>query len=439
MRPDDNLLRVGGHEGPAEGRKVLKDRKNWKMTALLSAVLLLAFSASAWITGLWVLTAVPIGFLFGFFLEKAELCGSSAFSEAFMMRDWRKLQGIWVVAVVSMLGFALISGLGLVKLNPKPLLWASYIAGGLVFGIGMVLAGGCVSGSLFKTGQGNLNSMAALVGIPLGVAAAEHGPLSGIHKALGAHVVKGAEGGPITLFSIVGLPYWLLALVMAAITLAAALYLRRRKSGQRLHAEPSNIPFMTRVLTRPWKPWHAGILIGILASLAYLSSAASGRNYPLGVTHGPMHVGLLITETSLTHIYAPRPSPPVAATAEQEQTGQKPSGAQPVVAKTPREGSKKVSWWLMLEVCALVLGSFVSARLTGRARLSPKPPEQIVVAFFGGLMVGVGAAIAGGCVVGNIMSGLALMSVGNAIFAAVVLLANWAATYFYMMGRQLPS
>jgi hypothetical protein len=49
-------------------------------------------------------------------------------------------------------------------------------------------------------------------------------------------------------------------------------------------------------------------------------------------------------------------------------------------------------------------------------------------------LLGAGAAIAGGCVIGNIMSGLALMSVGMIIFTATVLLANWITTYFYLMG-----
>jgi hypothetical protein len=43
-------------------------------------------------------------------------------------------------------------------------------------------------------------------------------------------------------------------------------------------------------------------------------------------------------------------------------------------------------------------------------------------------------AVAGGCVVGNIMSGYALMSVGNILFGITTLLANWAATYVYLMG-----
>jgi len=57
-----------------------------------------------------------------------------------------------------------------------------------------------------------------------------------------------------------------------------------------------------------------------------------------------------------------------------------------------------------------------------------------VVVFFGGIMVGVGAGTAGGCVIGNIMSGYALMSVGNILFGVVVLLTNWATTYFYLVG-----
>jgi len=40
-------------------------------------------------------------------------------------------------------------------------------------------------------------------------------------------------------------------------------------------------------------------------------------------------------------------------------------------------------------------------------------------------------------VVGNIMSGVALMSVGNVLFLVAVVLANWATTWFYLMGGGL--
>jgi len=384
---------------------------------------LIGITLAAGITGLYVLTAIPIGFLFGFFLEKGDLCGASAFSEVLLLRDWKKIQGIWVLIVVSMIGFSLLSGLGLVKLNPKPLTWASYIVGGVIFGVGMVLAGGCVSGSLFKTGQGNLNSMAALVGIPIGVMMVEHGLLNSFHKTLKTYAVESADGGPVTLSSALHMPYWLLAVFFAVGTVAAAVYLGKKSKTKGVKRTASDAPGLKRMMTRRWRPWQAGVAIGVLACLAYLSSAASGRNYPLGVTHGVMHAELLLTDAPLNYVVAPQ----AAATAS-VNTASHPEAS---------VASKKVSVWLILEILALVLGAFVSAKLSGRTKLLPKPPQQTMIAFSGGILVGLGAAIAGGCVVGNIMSGVALMSVGNMLFVGVVLLSNWITTYFYLMGGSI--
>jgi hypothetical protein len=49
-------------------------------------------------------------------------------------------------------------------------------------------------------------------------------------------------------------------------------------------------------------------------------------------------------------------------------------------------------------------------------------------------LVGAGAALATGCVIGNILSGLALMSVGMLLFGVVTVLANWATTLVYLRG-----
>jgi hypothetical protein len=72
--------------------------------------------------------------------------------------------------------------------------------------------------------------------------------------------------------------------------------------------------------------------------------------------------------------------------------------------------------------------------LAGQARLLPKPPDQILWAILGGLLVGSGAAIGTGCVIGNILSGWAMMSVGTLLFGIVVILVNWLTTWLYLMG-----
>jgi hypothetical protein len=361
------------------------------------------------------------------------LCGSSAFSEVLLVKDWKKLAGLWMIIVVGMILFAGMALLEMVKLSPRPLLWASHIVGGIAFGIGIVLAGGCVSGCLFKTGQGNINSIVGLIGIPFGVAAVEYGPLHGFSQYLSQFVIKTRDGGVVTLSSLTGIPYWMLAISFAILTIIGVWVLKNRETSKKTKIDASayivkkdELPFLQKIVTKPWKPWQAGIAIGVLGAFAYLSSAASGRNYPLGVTHGVLQTALLATDAPLKYVYAP-PPPVQPAASEQKSAPDSPSSPP----------AKKVSWWLILEVNFLVLGAFVSAKLSGKIKFIPRPPDQTVVAFFGGILLGTGAGISGACIVGNVMSGFALMSVGSILFGITVLLANWATTFFYHMGGEM--
>ncbi len=389
-----------------------QSRVPWKTYALLSLIGIVAMTSIAAVTSIWVLTAIPIGFLFGFVLQKGDLCGASAFSEVLLMKDNRKVIGLWTVIVVAMVGFALLDLAGWVKLNPKPLFYLSYVVGGVLFGVGMVLAGGCVSGCLYKAGTGNLNSIVALLGIPLGVMAVEFGPLHSLHTSLRGYLIRTADGGVITLPSLFGLPFWLIAIVFALGTVAVAIAFRSKKSSSE-PTNPSEGPWLERWLTRSWTPWRAGLAVGILMVPAYLSSAASGRNYPLGVTHGVMQAELLLVDQGFNNVW---------------------TTSAPKTTATPPPSGKKVVWWLIALVSSMVLGSWVSGRLSGQTKLKPKPPDEVLVAILGGFLVGIGAAFAGGCVVGNIMSGWALMSVGTILFGVVVIVSNWATTYLYLMG-----
>jgi hypothetical protein len=322
-----------------------------------------------------------------------------------------------VAIVVSMLGFAVGDLLGWVQLNPKPLIWASALVGGAVFGVGMVLAGGCVSGCLYKGATGNLNSLVALLAMPLGIGLVEYGPLNGWFARLSQLTVPAAGGGPITLSSVTGLPFWALALLFGLVTLAVAV--ARRRAAASGSPRDSSSPPLFRALGRPWRPWQAGVAIGLLALPAYLSSAASGRNYPLGVTHGVLQASLLLTDAPVRHVVGPPPSP---------------SSSQAAAANAAPPPRKAVVWWLVLVVGGLMAGAFLAGRLSGEARLLPKPPEQVLVAIVGGFLVGAGAALATGCVIGNILSGWALMSVGMLLFGVVTILANWVTTVLYLRG-----
>lgn len=408
---------------------------------------------------LWVLAAIPIGLLFGFFLQKGDLCGAAAMSEVLLMRDARKLLGVWTAIVAGMAAAALLELLGWATLAPKPLQWQSALVGGVVFGAGTVLAGGCVSGCMFKAAAGNINSMAGLAAIPMGVAMVEYGPLRQVNAVLKTRVVKTDAGDVVSLPSVTGIPQWGWALLFAAATVGGAWWWRRRRAGAGAGAAAPGSPLAVcpaddaagssrwaRALRQRWRPWQAGLAIGLLLLPAYLSSAASGRNYPLGVTHGMFQIQQLLADGGFRHVWrsatpptassvspalravAPAPAGPPTA------TGARASPAGDAVASSPAAPARPIVWWLVALSLATMLGAWTAARLEGRARLLPKPPDETLTAFGGGILVGAGAGIAGGCVIGNIMSGWALLSVGMFLFGLATLLGNWAVTWLYLMG-----
>jgi len=133
----------------------------------------------------------------------------------------------------------------------------------------------------------------------------------------------------------------------------------RKKKGDKQKSNNPNVG-MQGLLFKAWKPWMAGIAIGLLVIPAYLTSALSGRNYPLGVTHGVLHVQLLVTESSLNHVWQKSPPPDITSKEKTENTADKPAG-------------KKVSWWLIVLVISLVAGSWVSARTMNKARMIKIP------------------------------------------------------------------
>ncbi|MBN1336799.1 MAG: YeeE/YedE family protein [Deltaproteobacteria bacterium] len=75
--------------------------------------------------------------------------------------------------------------------------------------------------------------------------------------------------------------------------------------------------------------------------------------------------------------------------------------------------------WLVWEVAGVFVGGLVSGLLGNRVRPAVERgprvgvPVRLVLAFLGGLFMGVGAKIAGGCTSGQALTGGALLNVGS--------------------------
>ncbi len=110
-----------------------------------------------------------LGVGLGFALEKSRFCFVAAFRDPILTGMTALSQALILLLGVSILGFALVAGSGQgYALNVYPL-GANTIVGGLLFGIGMVLAGGCASGILMRIGEGFAMQMLALAGALVGV------------------------------------------------------------------------------------------------------------------------------------------------------------------------------------------------------------------------------------------------------------------------------
>ena len=93
-----------------------------------------------------VFTGIPVGLLFGFALSRGRFCMNSAFRDIIVLKDYDLLKAVGVAILVSMIGFAILDVAGVITISPTTFYWGANMLGGFVFGIGMVIAGGCASG-----------------------------------------------------------------------------------------------------------------------------------------------------------------------------------------------------------------------------------------------------------------------------------------------------
>ena len=121
-----------------------------------------------------ILQVILLGFalavVLGIVIHKTNFCTMGAVSDLVNMGDTGRLRA-WVFAfTVAMAGVLLLEGFGIVDFGmtmppyrTSNFAWLRYVLGGLIFGIGMTLAGGCVNKTLVRIGGGSLKSLLVLL------------------------------------------------------------------------------------------------------------------------------------------------------------------------------------------------------------------------------------------------------------------------------------
>ncbi|MEA3409955.1 MAG: YeeE/YedE family protein [Pseudomonadota bacterium] len=325
-----------------------------------------------------VIGGAVLGLLFGVVMQRSRLCLVAAVANWVLIRDWRQLHGYLAAVCVALIGTLVLELGGWVAVaesayRTPSLDWLNRVLGGIAFGFGSVLAGGCASRTLVRSAQGNLGAMIALMGFALAAMAALFGALQPVRGYLGGVSVELA-GGDGAVATQLGLPLWAPSLALAATGLGLLFIGRSRDHGLLL----------------------GGALVGLLVAggwwlTGYLAVDEFDPRAPVSISvSGPL------ARASLTLV---SPSHPDLAFGVPLAAG-------------------------------MLLGALVSAVVSREFHWIAPQPEQVGPNLLGGLMMGAGAIFAGGCNIGNSMTGVSTAAVGPllataAIFAGMLLGLAW--------------
>lgn len=197
------------------------------------------------------LAAFAIGIAFGMVARWSGFCLRGAVEDALTTLNAPRLRGFlvaMVVALVSVQALVLAGTLDLSKavVLPPTLFWGGAVLGGAMFGIGMVLTGGCGTRMLVLMAGGNLRSAASFLIFALVAYATIRGILAPARNALA--VATTIPLGKQTLPLAVG----------AVFVVAALAFIVWRRV--------------------PMKHLVGGVLIGLLVPLGYLATGVLGAD-----------------------------------------------------------------------------------------------------------------------------------------------------------------
>jgi uncharacterized membrane protein YedE/YeeE len=324
-----------------------------------------------------ILSGLIVGAIFGVILQRGRVCFNSGFRDILLFRDSTIAKAIWMAIAVEMVGFAALADSGLLTVYPRGLYWGANILGGFIFGVGMVLAGGCVSGSTYRAGEGMIGSVLALAGIGIGSTATLSLWLAPFKNTLQSTTEIEFAGGAPILPAILGLNHWMLIAPTLMVTAILAWRSLRGTSFRDLS-----------LFGTGWPWWFSGPFLGIVAVISYVGLEAAGGTYP-GWCGG--YIGLMATIFRVNVGYPFN--------------------------------------WEMGLVIGAILGAALAAVLSNEWKLRVPRPRLLAQSLLGGLLMGFGAVVGDGCNIATILIGVPLFSIGSMLAGIFTILGVWAAAY----------
>lgn len=268
------------------------------------------------------------------------------------------------------------------------------VVGAFLFGLGMQVGGSCASGTLFAVGSGQSAIVLTLLGFVVGSMFAVF-----THTFWTQTVPQGPS---VNLAQLLGYPgaVALTLLVTAAITGATWVVARRRTPPP--VERPPSARGVARVLRGSWPMWVGAVVLAVLnAAVLFVSAAPWGVTSAFALWGSKLLQAVGFDVAGLAYWQVPANAKALAA---------------PVLAD-------RIS---NLDV-GIMIGALVASAVGGAFVLHRRIPWKLALgAVLGGIAMGYGARLAGGCNIGAYFSGIASFSLHGWIWAAVALGGTWA-------------
>ncbi|MBI5649609.1 MAG: YeeE/YedE family protein [Chloroflexi bacterium] len=269
------------------------------------------------------------------------------------------LRAYLLAVLVQLIAVNSLAELGFIHASVLPFFGILTALGGLIFGLGMTLAVGCIGAVFMRAGEGKLDYIFAALAFALGAWVSNDWLVAPLRALVGESLL-------LSLYRALDLDRWV---VIATIIVAALLWLIRGKREIPHHG---------------WTWTRTGFFLGLVGASAWITSALTGRPYGLGTVQGVDSIATFFLQADWNALN-----------------------------------------WNAFVVAGIPLGSFIAARVHGiparRDFLIARLPQAIA----GGLLMGIGAAIAAGDNVLHGLSGIPTLAIASLTFIVCMFLGAW--------------
>jgi uncharacterized membrane protein YedE/YeeE len=338
----------------------------------------------------YIISALICGGMLGFVLQRGRFCMNSAFRDVVFIQDVTLFRGFLIALGVMIVGSNFLNDMGYIKLMPQTFYPLANIIGGYIFGLGMVMASGCGSGIYFKAGEGQIAAFVAILGFLISAGATLFGVLNPLYTALRSVKFEIVGKSNAMLWELFGDGMTAKWIVIAVI--AAAIFIFSLKDK----------PFsLGKQKGFYWSV--TGLLLGFTGIITFWASQHWGGGFARGMNFTSPSAELISTVVT--------------------------SDAHSKFFPMSSIGYFTVTW-AEIAVIGVPLGAFLSAKMLKEFAWKVPSAQELVTVFLGSLLMGFAGITAGGCNIGQGLTGCTTLSIGSISALVGMILGNWTMVYF---------